>query len=236
VTTAADVALYVAYRRRVDRIRRVAMARAAAVWVDLGGLDDALVEPFVVEVAAATLPAREAAVDTVAGYIGLVVNDTPPVPRVDLRSVDAEFWRQPFISTWKALKDGRSETEAFAAGARRSRTVALDAVTRTERAALAEIDSHEPRIVGWRRVPNPPVCRWCATVATQRYRTAEAASFGHSRCSCGVVPITGTADPGRVINKPMLDNLKRERDAAYVDEHGHEAPRLDSRDGSTGDT
>ena len=60
--------------------------------------------------------------------------------------------------------------------------------------------SGTPGVIGWRRVPDSDPCPLCIAAATQRYRTDQLRAR-HEHCHCGVAPITGTLDPGRVIER-----------------------------------
>lgn len=49
----------------------------------------------------------------------------------------------------------------------------------------------ELRIVGYRRVLNPPSCKLCEAASTRTYRVADLMPI-HEHCDCGVEPLWGT--------------------------------------------
>lgn len=95
--------------------------------------------------------------------------------------------------------------------------------------STARRSTGDDRTVGFRRSPSGQPCKWCLVVSTQRYHTAESADFGHDNCSCGVIPIIGETDPGRIVNRDLyeslsadgsIDEVSRQRDVT------RRAPRL----------
>lgn len=196
---------------------------AAHLWDDLPGIDERYVRRFSTRAVAETAAMRAAGANLAAGMLTMLLDDDIPVVGLDdlAATADPEVWRQPFLSTWHALSVGQSFTAAVGLGRGRAETTGRDEVTRTERSTFSAVDSAEDRIHGWRRVPAGKVCHWCATVATQRYKSAESAAFGHNNCSCTPVPIIGDRDPGRFLNR----GLQNVPDSAYVTEDGAETSR-----------
>lgn len=202
-------------------MRATAARHAVSLWDGLPDIDERRVARFSTAAAKATAPMRSVAADLSAGMVAVLLDDTPDIPlRAIAATADPEVWRQPFLATWHALSEGHSYAAALLAGQGRAGTTARDEVTRTQRDTFTASDADD-RIVGWRRVPSGKVCNWCATVATQRYHTADSAAFGHNNCSCTPIPIIGDRDPGRVLNR----GLQNVGDSPYVDEHGHSVPR-----------
>lgn len=115
---------------------------------------------------------------------------------------------QPFIALANALSTGADFGTAVESGRTRAEGVGESAVQWASRAANTAAQADQ-RIVGWTRTVGAGSCEWCQVVATQRYRSAESASFGHLRCSCGVDPIVGDRDPGQVLNEETLAELQR---------------------------
>lgn len=193
----------------------------ASVWDDLSSWDEDDVDRYLRQASPIVTGAARAAAATTVGYLGLMVGTRPAI--VDpLRFLDDIDLLSPFLGYWSALAKGAEWTEAVTLGRTRSETIATDTVNISARGTAREVDDAEPRITGWERVLSGNSCEFCATAATQRYRTAESASFGHDRCDCGVVPIVGRLDPGRVINRPLLDNLKQlgDESTGYVNASG----------------
>lgn len=59
------------------------------------------------------------------------------------------------------------------------------------------------KVTGWRRVLVGPSCSWCALVATQRYRSAESADFGHHHCNCGTAPLVDDGPPNEALYRTL---------------------------------
>lgn len=114
---------------------------------------------------------------------------------------------QPFVALANALSTGADFDAAVESGRARAEGVGESAVQWASRSANSA--ATDQRIVGWTRTVGAGSCEWCQVVATQRYRTAESASFGHLRCSCGVDPIIGDRDPGQVLNEERLAELQQ---------------------------
>lgn len=98
--------------------------------------------------------------------------------------------REPFISTWLALKGGAALTEAIAAGSARVDAMVGDYVTSSARqTGDAVVEKSGLKIVGWERIPDDTACDWCLEVSPGFYTSAESADFGHNNCGCTAEPI-----------------------------------------------
>lgn len=213
------VAVTEGYRRQTLRLRLTGAAALLAIWQALPSHDDTDVDTFAKRAVPLLGGLQAAAAALTAGYVVLLAGRDAR-PAVGGIVIDQDM-RDPFIGVWKALKEGAGIDAALQAGANRVRSLADERVILTQRATAERADSSS-KIVGWRRVPQGSTCSFCVRAATQRYRTARAAgNVGHRNkgreyCDCDVVPILGDADPGRVINRPMLD--------AWKDAQGDDAP------------
>lgn len=220
------MALVRRYQQQLNQTARQAGRQALQAWNGLGTWDEVDVERLAVEVAPTMEAARQHGAALAAALIGIVAD--LGIRPVDLPALDPQTWRAPFLSYWSALKTGTDWQQAHALGGSRAETAGFDTVQSSSREASQQIDSTEPRIVGWERVLTGVSCEWCATVATQRYHTAESASFGHNNCDCTIVPITGDANPGRVINHGLLSSLNDispDDRTGYVNPSGDPTPR-----------
>lgn len=161
----------------------------AAAWDELDGYDEEDVATFERRVRPAVAASKTVAVRAATAYyasiaglsvVSLAVRQVP----VDYRS------RSPFIAHWHALKEGRPWLEALASGRSAGGKAAGDFVTSTSR-RTAGIVASKGRIqpVGWERIPDANACAWCLLVASQTYRTAESADFGHNGCGCTTSPL-----------------------------------------------
>lgn len=80
------------------------------------------------------------------------------------------------------------------------------------------------RVIGYRRVLTGRSCVFCAAAATKVYRRGDLMPL-HAHCDCGVAPIYGTGDPGKVVNRGVLLELKKRgpeywRQRGFVDDAG----------------
>lgn len=225
------VALTRRYQSRLAAISGTAGVAVAVAWDDLPGYDRLDIPTFARRTARTFIAAKAATLAVAVGYYSLLAVVRPPAVNVEEIDV-APAVDDPFIGYWQALQAGHVWDEAVAIGRGRAEAAVTDYVTSTSRRTgdvVAERTGQD--IVGWRRVLTGTSCAWCATVATQRYRTAESADFGHTRCDCTAAPIYGDSDPGRIINKPVLSTLKQKGEgywkSGYVNPDGTPAPRAD---------
>lgn len=128
---------------------------------------------------------------------------------------------------------GQSNAEALAGGKTRALGVAGTNVPYAMR-QTAQAFGIAHGVAGWRRRPNPGACMFCMMASTQRYRTGALMPM-HTNCHCVPMPILGTSDPGRVIDKQglaLLKQAKKDGTKVAVNEHGELGPML----GKAGDT
>lgn len=207
------------YQTAYGRLRAQAVGRALALWGLYGGLGDDDADRFVAAVVPLMEGAQAATASLVAAYMAALSRevigevDIPPVPAADvtdeaLRGVAAtEVYRRPVIMARTAIAEGKNFVEAVAAGRHRLEEIADTDVALAQRQATTQIVGASDRMTGYRRVLTGRSCAFCATASTQRYRKAQLAPL-HSRCDCGVAPIFDDADPGQVINRRLLKNIK----------------------------
>lgn len=129
---------------------------------------------------------------------------------------------EAFRVMWKQLAEGGAWVDAYASGRSLFQAQHGDAVMQTSRHTGDAWARHAGYSGGWRRTLTGVSCEWCALVSTQTYRTADSASFGHDRCDCGVFPVGGSAD-GRVVNRPLHQELRSQGVSARID--GNRQPK-----------
>lgn len=186
---------------------RAAVATTRA-WDELGTYDRDSIETFTRRVAPTIAGSKTAAANTATGYYSTLLAVRPPAINV-ARLATLFVPAAGFLAYWHALKEGRDHAEALSAGRSMVEAATSNAVVSTaRRTGDAVAAATGQRTAGWRRVLDGKACEWCQVVSTQRYRTAESADFGHDRCGCTAVPIIGDRDPGRVVNRQLLDELK----------------------------
>jgi hypothetical protein len=227
ITQTQAVTLTRRYQQRLIALATAAAARMSQLWDDQGSWNEADVDRFFALAAPLVAGAQRQGAALTAGYLGLMVGS--PVRAADgAKFIEQIDLREPFLAYWAALARGDQWDQAITAGRTRSEDLALDGTNLAARGTATESETNEDRITGWERVPGGVCCEFCATVATQRYRTADSASFGHDRCNCAVIPIVGQLAPGRVINRPLLEQIKNNSDddsTGFVNADGTPAPR-----------
>lgn len=207
------------YQALYGRLRTDTVARVLAAWDAYGGLSDADATRFVSVVVPLIEGAQTATGGLVAGYLStlsrLLTGESdvePPAAGAltteTLRGVPAaEVYRRPVVMARTAISDGKNFIDAVAAGRDRLEQIADTDVAMAQRQATMQIVSASGRMTGYRRVLTGRSCAFCATASTQRYHGPQLAPL-HSRCDCGVAPIFGDTDPGQVINKRLLRDIK----------------------------
>jgi len=134
----------------------------------------------------------------------------------------AEVYRRPAATVYTKLSQGASYSDAVAAGGARLQSLAgtdmLLAMREQSRTSM-----QASGIVGYRRVlSGGDSCALCSIASTQRYRVEDLMPI-HPGCSCGVEPIIGDRDPGRIINADKLDQV-------YDDVDGLKLPTGSAKD------
>lgn len=213
-----EIALTVAYTARYNRLRQLAGARVGQLWERLAGLDDQAADRFATEASRVAVAAQAQAAAGVDGYLAAVVTlgsgqAYRPAGALDVtgRAVRAgadplEVYHRGIITARAAIATGHAFPDAMRAGLLRSVVMAETDVSLTQRAAMDQAVDGQ-RIVGYRRVLTGSSCGRCASASTQRYHRAQLMPI-HAHCDCGVSPIYGSSDPGQVINKKLVTDLK----------------------------
>lgn len=123
------------------------------------------------------------------------------------RGVDlAEVLARPVVELRTGLANGDRFVSAVDAGRRRAEQFARTEPMLSARAASSEAMKIESRIVGFRRVPDAGACKFCLLASTQRYHDGDLMPI-HPNCGCSVAPIIGDRDPGRVLDRGLVDQL-----------------------------
>jgi hypothetical protein len=181
------------FQGRIDQIGSRASQRAVAAWLALPGYNDENVAEYTDKVSPTLSAAKAASVAAGAAFYSLLIDARPIRVAAGEVPVDGDP-REPFISVWLALKNGRSFDEALEAGRLRANSFARRLAVDASRAS-ADVVMHRQglRPGGWTRLPETGACDWCQTVAVQTYKTRDAASFGHGGdnhpvCHCTPVP------------------------------------------------
>lgn len=245
------------YTNQMGALRDGTERGVGAVWDTLGTYNRADISPFleralpIVEAAqtqaAALTDAYVAqAVQILTGEAAMPEGIAPgEVVGAAVRNGTAPetVYERSFIQVWSDLSDGVQWVDAVARGGHRARQAARTDVSLSARQASQQAMSSKPHIVGYRRVLDGHSCRFCAVASTQRYHKGDLMPL-HPGCGCGVAPIVGDRDPGRVINQELLRTLGQQSPEeflklvngprnkrgdwdrfGFVDENGHAVPK-----------
>lgn len=175
------------YKRQIGIYRSRTSALLVAAWAALPGYDEANIDEYAERTEQPLAAGKAAAVALSAAFFALALR-TRPVG-VDPAEVDTGYdIRQPFLATWHALTMGRPFIEAVTVGRSTTQGLAFDFVQSSARRTGDVVAEKSGKDVRWRRVPGGKSCDWCRMVASQTYRTASSADFGHERDDCDVIP------------------------------------------------
>lgn len=194
------------YQASLGVLADTAAAVAIVGFADLDAYDEEDIPTFAAAISAPLAGLKARAVALATGFYSLTATTRPPAVRPDAVPVEMAT-RDPFIAYWRALSEGNQWTDAVTSGVARAGAEGERLVVSSAR-QTGDAMPAAARITGWRRVLSGNACTWCQYVSTQRYSTAESADFGHERCDCTVAPIYADADPGRVVNRDLLSQLK----------------------------
>ncbi len=142
-----------------------------------------------------------------------------------------EVYRRSIVEARRAVARGADYNDAMDLGRARAIGTARTDVTLANRQAFDEGAVDRPWVVGYRRVLTGLSCALCATASTQRYRRAELMPI-HARCDCDVAEIIGTTDPGRIIDRQPLDDIRAQAEADGVDRYWHGPYVIDPETGA----
>ncbi len=227
-----------AYRRSSAAVRAAILAYLSRSWVALGSYRDADIDRWVgavVPVVSGGLLQVATLTDAHLSNVIAAMADDVPRP-LGVRPVDvsvealrgvpaADVYRRAGETVWTELSRGTDPPTAISRG--------LDRATRITETDLQLANTHtarrtlsaDRRVVGYRRVTDGDPCKLCAQASTQRYFSGDLMPV-HAQCSCSCVPIVGDRDPGRVINRGLLDRIKDGTTKVDVHQHGEVGPVL----------
>lgn len=207
------------YQNRILQLRQAAALAIARAWGQ-ANVDVAAAERFANTAAAISTAAQTRTAALVDAYLAALLARPPkgieaPVG-ADVRNGTEPFdvYHRAVVEARRQLADGHSWPDAMRAGRARATSAAETDVMLTERQAFNDWADGESRITGYRRVLTGRSCMFCATASTQRYHKGTLRPL-HSHCDCVTAPIIGSADPGHVINRALLRDLKAAGGSRY---------------------
>jgi hypothetical protein len=148
-------------------------------------------------------------------------------------------WMRPMVRL-RTLLGSRPLGEALMAARQYAAAQQATNTQLAEREGARAAMATSQRIVGYRRVTDGNACQFCLLASTQRYHFSALMPLHGGSCGCTTVPIIGSKDPGRVIDKELHTRLKSagldikddtDLEAEYsrtvvVQEHGELGPVL----------
>ena len=136
-----------------------------------------------------------------------VTPDLAPSAFVEPRGVPvAQVLGRSIVQVRRGLAAGKPYDVAVLEGrARAVQTGATEPMLAARQASQAAMAA-QPRIVGYRRVPDADACKFCLLAATRRYVVADLMPI-HPSCGCTTAPIIGRRDPGGVLDRGLVDQL-----------------------------
>jgi hypothetical protein len=196
------IELTVAYITELDRVASQIGAMVRDVFANLESIDRADIEEFIALAEPYTGAGQAEGADLAAAYLSELTGQSLSAAQVTFPPVNFEG---PFHRTWHDLKEMTPYDEARAGGESVAEMLGYDAVNDGASARMARPGV---KVTGYRRVISAKACEWCRVVATQLYRSAETATFGHHGCKCTVLAVFRDTDPTKAINQARLRELK----------------------------
>lgn len=118
-----------------------------------------------------------------------------------------EVYSRPSVTARTALSQGKPWSEALQMGLHRATATADTDMQLASRAGQFDAMRRSTKTVGYRRVPDGKACAFCLLASTQRYTLKDLMPL-HVHCHCSVLPILESKDPGRVVDKRLLNQVK----------------------------
>jgi hypothetical protein len=176
------------------RLSARSSASLLRIWDSLGSYTEAdgdrfhtLAQPVVERVALATIKATE-------GYASTLGAQPGPVSDLIVPDALARLY-DPFDRIGALLSNGNTYEDALAGGRTAAKGLGSDSVYRTARQTIAE----KVTATEWQRRVSAGSCDWCMKLSRVTWPTAEAATFGHTKCDCVPLPKSVIGDRNQAI-------------------------------------
>lgn len=176
------------------RIRAQVVAYLTALWQSYGSYNEPQADEFSTTAAVAVVAAQRTSVALTNAFIGRMLGTGPigidagaVVSRLRGDTTPEQVYRRPFQTVWTDLSKGRPYEDAVHAGLSRAKATAEMDVQLAHFAGYQAVQDAEPRIKGYRRVPDGGACAYCRKIAGAFVKRADASPL-HARCGCGLRP------------------------------------------------
>jgi hypothetical protein len=196
------VQLTLTYLTELDRVAAQIGDMVRQVFEELTSIDRSEIERFIEMAQPYTNAGQAEGADLAAAYLSELTGQSLSAVDVTYPAIDFEG---PFLRTWHNLSEHMPYEEARLGGSSVAEMTGYDAVND---GAGARMGQPGLKVMGYRRVISAKACEWCRVVATQLYRSASSATFGHHGCKCTVVAVPRDNDPTKAINQARLRELK----------------------------
>lgn len=213
---AVDRSAAVAAQAQSESLREAVVAFLRELWAALGEYRNQQISTFLGEFLPYLKQAQQEMADLTVQHLELQGARAVPVNAEAVSGANvrngtepAEVYERPFHLVWRQLhdlprEDGAIEA-AIEAGRKRAELSALTDLQLTKTHTAQTVLAADPQVVGYRRVlEGDASCGLCIVASTQRY-TREDLMPIHPACDCSVAPIIGDADPGLLVNAPLLE-------------------------------
>lgn len=216
----AVLRIVTSYGDRAALIRQQVLGFIQRAWGSLDAWRDADIERFVSAVAPVVTGGQFQIAALTDGYLAAVEAAMTglPVRPVGVASslvtdeavrgvAAADVYRRTGPTVWTALSNGDPLPVAAGKGLRRALSMGSTDLQLAKTHTSRHVFSGKDRVRGYRRTLNGShSCGLCIVASTQRYRKESLMPI-HGNCSCGVIPIIGTTDPGQVIDPGRLADV-----------------------------
>lgn len=210
----------------LDTASRTGLA-VGVLWDQRAGVDERSAASFAVAAARLVAASQSRTVALVDAYVTALhaaigrrgrpagLDTTQVLAGVRNGADPVEVYLRAIVTARTVLSRGNSVSDAMRAGRARAVSAAETDVMLAQRHTVAA----DRRVRFYRRTLTGQSCALCATASTQRYRTGDLMPI-HNHCDCGVAPIIGDVDPGHVINRQLLRDLKAQGGSQYWKDRG----------------
>lgn len=214
--SAADdlVATAAAAHRRFVLLQDTIGALMEDAWLTYANLDEVAAARFTTAASTIVEGGLRQVAGVAAGYtstadaiLGQSADIVIPAPTIRQGVPPADVYQRSIIEARRLIASGSSYADAMRGGQLRAVATAKTDMSLGNRAAMAQAKLARPWVVGYRRTLTGKSCAFCALASTQRYTRAELLPL-HPSCDCGIAEIYGTTDPGQIINRELLTDLK----------------------------
>ena len=177
------------FAERIDDLAAETRRRLLAIWDRLAPWDDAALDEFHRIARPLVQASAQVAVELAGTYSAAVFGEASPASPLIAQDAAARLY-DPLDRITRLLGSGATTDVATTAARSVVDDLGHDTAWRSARQAIAETSPPGQR---WQRRVTGESCRWCLSLASAVFNTAESATFGHTRCVVGSTVTHATA-------------------------------------------